>query len=99
MTGGSSNGLEVWNMETGQVNLVVDRMPLEINTNWPLGDTSIVSINDNTELVFIGGWGGSFVGQEVYKYNYLQKSFKYLGSLKMPIQSPLLIPVVVIECP
>jgi hypothetical protein len=85
-------------METGVAQLVVDRVPLEIKTNWPLGASSLVSINDNTELVMIGGWGGSFVGAEVYKYNYAQNSFQYLGNLQLPIQKPLLIPVVGIEC-
>ncbi len=86
-------------METALAQLVVDRMPFEIETNWPIGPSSMVSMNDNTELVMIGGWGGTCVGAEVYKYNYARNSFKYLGNLQLPIQKPLLIPVVGIECP
>jgi len=98
-TGGPSTGLEIWNINTGAVKLVVDKMPLEIITSLPVGGTSLIPINDNTELILMGGWGGAFYGLEVYKYNYPKNIFKYLGNLQMGIQFPLLIPVVGIECP
>jgi hypothetical protein len=99
MIGQSSYGVEAWNTETGTVELLVDKTPIEIKFDTTVNRGSMISISDSTELIFVGGLGGSFSGFEVYKYNYPQNKWMYVGNLKRGIQSPLLIPVVGIDCP
>ena len=97
MTGGStagySTGLEAWNAETGTVETLSDQLWIEKTTGWSKGGgLSMAAINANTELVYFGGF-------PVYKYNYPQNKWTFLGNSQYEIDGPFLIPVVGLECP
>ena len=103
LTGGyawwTPTGLEAWNTETGTVELLADKLMSEEVTGINIDSGKMVAISDNTELVFVGGLRFSFDGLEVYKYNYPQNKWTYVGNLQSGISGPLLIPVVGMECP
>jgi hypothetical protein len=89
-------GVEVWNIETGTVQTIVNQMPREISYSIQRG--TMISISDNTELVFFGGWAGSFLS-EVWKYNYPKNKWEMVGHIQNGRSQHLTIPVKRLECP
>ncbi len=98
VTGGWSTGLEIWNMASGSVEIIVDILPTEKKYGWSTYGAKIISINDNTELVFFGGWPGIML-TEVWKYNYPRNTWTLVGNIQVGRQHHLAIPVKGMECP
>ncbi len=92
-----SVGLEAWNMETGTVETIVDQMPSEIY-GWSNHRGTMISISDNTELVFFGGWSGIYL-REVWKYNYPRNNWEMVGNLQNGRSQHHSIKVKGMECP
>jgi len=90
--------VEVWNMATGSVEIIVDILPSEKQYGWSTYYGTMISITDNTELVFFGGWPGIMLS-EVWKYNYPGDSWKLLGNIQIGRECQLTIPVKRMECP
>jgi len=60
----------------------------------------MVSVNDNAELVIIGGFtSSSGYVKNIWKYTYPSDSWKIIGSMNNPRSEPASFHVEGIECP
>ena len=82
----------------GTITPIVDVMPMENRLGTRQSRAKMVSINKNTELVFLGGWWGDYY-TEVWKYKYLINSWELLGNIQYGRESLLAIPVIGLKCP
>jgi hypothetical protein len=99
LTGGSAaRGIEVWNVETGIVETIVDQMPAEVAYGSSITLSRMISANSNTELVFFGGVSTIYL-TEVWKYNYPLNSWKMVGNIQDGRAAHVTIPVKGMECP
>jgi len=66
--GGLEKGMELWNPQTGIVELLWDEIPPEVGGSDGLRFAEILLINDGSELIVYGGDTGSTT-DEIWKYN------------------------------
>ncbi len=79
--GGLSTGMEVWNSFDGTVKSIINVLPQEVGRDKSLDRNVMTSINDNTEVVIIGGYAAGF-RSEIWKYTYARNSWIKLGNLQ-----------------
>jgi len=65
--GGWGKGMEVWNPQTRQVELLWGEIPPEVGTSSGLEVAEVLPINDGSELILYGGYAGSNK-DEIWKY-------------------------------
>jgi len=73
-------------------------MAMEKGHTYSLRRARMISINNNSELVFTGGWSDEFL-TEVWKYKYFSKSWELLGNIQIGRENHLFFPVTGMECP
>jgi len=66
--GGFETGMEVWNPQTRQVELLWEEIPPEVGESYGLRYAEILPVNDGSELILYGGDTGSTT-DEIWKYN------------------------------
>jgi len=72
---GSETGMELWNPQTKEVELLWNEIPPEVGGTLGLGFAEILPINDGSELILYGGTDGSFK-DEIWKYTVETNSWK-----------------------
>jgi len=65
--GGYEKGMELWNPQTREVELVWDEIPPEVGDLFGLAYSKIIPINDGSELILYGGEARS-QSDEIWKY-------------------------------
>jgi len=65
--GGREKGLELWNPQTGIVELLWEEIPPEVRALTGIEWAEILPINDRSELILYGGYDGSTT-DEIWKY-------------------------------
>ena len=73
-------------------------MPMEIGHSNGHQRGQMISMNDNTELVFFGGWNDIFI-TEIWKYKYTKNSWELLGHMQTGRENHLAISVTGFDCP
>jgi len=91
-------GIDVWNPVDQTSVTIVEEMPMEIGHSNPHQRGKMISINGNTELVFLGGWSDIFI-TEIWKYKYTKNSWELLGNMQIGRENNLAIQVTGMECP
>jgi len=77
--GGWGKGMEVWNPQTRQVELLWDQIPPEVGASIGLEFAEVLPINDGSELILYGGAPGS-ITDEIWKYTVETNSWtKYIN--------------------
>jgi len=62
-----NKGMELWNPQTRQVELLWDEIPPEVGASHGLDAAEVLPINDGSELILYGGSDGSTT-DEIWKY-------------------------------
>jgi len=79
IVGGDGKGMELWNPQTGEVELLWDEIPPEVGTSYGLRWAEVLPINDGSELILYGGLDGSYK-DEIWKYTVETNSWtKYIN--------------------
>jgi len=65
---GLEKGMELWNPQTKEVELLWDEIPPEVGGSMGIEAAKIIPINDGSELIFYGGYNRS-IKDEIWKYN------------------------------
>ena len=60
-------------------NMLWSHLPQE--TSRPISGMSMVSVNQFTEVIMIGGYNGTSFLSDIWKYNLSNNSFKLIGKL------------------
>jgi len=53
-------GMELWNPQTREVELLWNEIPPEVGGTFGLAGAEMLPINDSSELILYGGWDGSY---------------------------------------
>jgi len=65
--GGLEKGMELWNPATGDVDLLWEEIPPEVDEVRGLQYAEAIPINDGSELIVYGGLDGS-TREDIWKY-------------------------------
>ena len=90
--------MELWNPVDGSVKTIVAQLPQEKATNQPLNVATMISVENNTELVILGGNSAGYLS-DVWKYKYLDNSWAKLRNLLSPRFEHVAIIVPGLKCP
>jgi len=66
--GGYDKGMELWNPQTGEVELLWDEIPPEVGGSFSLRYAEMIPINNGSELILYGGYDESTT-DDIWKYN------------------------------
>ena len=88
--------MEIWNPVDGSVKTIVAQLPQEINQ--PLNVATMISVENNTELVILGGYSAGYLS-DVWKYKYLDNSWLKLRNLLSPRCEHVAIIMPELKCP
>jgi len=66
--GGDEKGMELWNPQTREVELLWNEIPPEVGGSYGLSLAEILPINDGTELILYGGSLWRSYKDEIWKY-------------------------------
>ena len=88
--------MEVWNPVEGTVEIIVDNLPQQAQYRYC--GAKMISINNNTELVFFGGWSSNYVTQ-IWKYKYHSNVWELLGNIQQGREDALVFQVKGLDCP
>ena len=91
--------MELWNPVDGSVETIVAQLPQEKATNQPLNSARMISVEDNTSLVFFGGKIGNNYSSDVWKYHYSNNYWMKLGNLLSPRCEQVVIMTPGLKCP
>jgi len=91
--------MEIWNPVDGSVQTIAALLPQEKINQQPLLAAKMISIENNTEVVFFGGKISNNYISEVWKYTYSNDSWQQLGNLLSPRCQNALIIVPGLKCP
>ena len=72
--------MELWNSADGTVETIVDELPQEVGKPNGIAKCRIISVNDNSELVFIGGYTDNFIS-DIWKFRMIDLNWQKLGDL------------------
>lgn len=80
--GEKAQGMEAWNPETGEVTTIASKLPQE-SVSTGFGHFQLISLNYQTELVFIGGYnyGAKTQIADVWLFKYPINSWNKVGQL------------------
>ena len=94
--------MEIWDPFTGIIYYTSSALPQEIGPKGAgtLMNFQIVSLNQNTELLFVGGdYATKPVVDNVWKFRYLSEKWTNVGKLKYPIKLQTSFVVKNVICP
>jgi len=69
IVGGTETGMELWNPQTREVELLWEEIPPEVGGSEGLRLAELLPINEGSELILYGGWDRSVVKDDIWKYN------------------------------
>jgi hypothetical protein len=90
--------MDVWNPEDLTTKTLIAEMPMEIGHSNPHQHSRIITLKDNTELIFFGGWCDTEI-KEVWKYKSQSDSWEVLGQMQIMRSKHLVVPVTGMDCP
>ncbi len=88
--------METWNTIEGTIEIIVNNLPQQAQYKYT--GAKMISVNNNTELVFFGGWSSNFVTQ-IWKYKYRSNTWELLGNLQQGREDALVFQVNGLDCP
>ena len=90
--------MDVWSPEDLTIKTITNELPMEVGHSNPFQHSQIITKNDNTELIFFGGWCDVNI-KDVWKYQSQSNSWEILGQMQIKRASHLVVPVVGMDCP
>ena len=93
-----SKGMEAWNPVDGSVETIVPELTQEVGQPAGLRNFAMFSIYDKTELLFFGGFVGSVVLSDVWKFRFFDQSWIQLKSMSNSRTEITVIPVTGFTC-
>ena len=78
--------MEIWDPFTGEIQFNTSRLPQETSLDIKEGISNFkfISMNHNTELLFVGGYYFGSTIDDVWKFRYLSKKWTKIGKLFHP---------------